>query len=115
METMSTIIKKDVELKKSLFRNFLLSRNPSEKFVKTYFVYLNSSVVTSECLNVANTKDIFNIDDRTKLETIYSNVKKYDRNIANHNVYSGAISAFLKFLDGRTLRPMRNTSVDSTK
>lgn len=108
-------VMKDVELKKSLFRNFLLSRNPSEKFVKTFFVYLNSSVVTSECLNVANTKDIFNIDDRTKLETIYSRVKKNERNIANHNVYSGAISEFLKLLDGRTLRPMRNTSVDSTK
>ena len=109
---MSNIIKKDAELKKSLFRSFLLSRNPSEKFVKTYFVYLNSSIVKTECAGVANAKDIFYINDRTMLENIYANVKKHDRNIANHNVYSGAISAYLKFLDGRTLRPMRNAPTD---
>lgn len=107
---MTSVIKKDAEAKKALFRSFLLGRNPSEKFVKTYFVYLNSMMVKTACQAISNVSDIFEVEDRTQLELIYSNVKKQDRNIANHNVYSGAISAYLKFLDGRTLRPMRNAA-----
>lgn len=110
---MKDILKKETDLKKSMFKDFLLSRNPSEKFVRTYFVYLNSSIVKAECLAVSKTADVFAVQDRDALEKIYSSVKTKDKNIANHNVYSGAISAYLKFLDGRTLRPMRNLNPDA--
>ena len=72
---MKDILKKETDLKKSMFKDFLLSRNPSEKFVRTYFVYLNSSIVKAECLAVSKTADVFAVQDRDALEKIYSSVK----------------------------------------
>ena len=63
---MKDILKKETDLKKSMFKDFLLSRNPSEKFVRTYFVYLNSSIVKAECLAVSKTAAVFAVQARPR-------------------------------------------------
>lgn len=103
---MDNVIRLTAEKKKELFRQFLLARNPSEKFVRTYFTYLNSTVVKKACIEHTSTDDIFSLVCFDDIENIYDEVKLDDKNVANHNVYSGAVSAYKKFLVGKPLRPM---------
>ena len=42
---MDNVIRLTAEKKKELFREFLLARNPSEKFARTYFTYLHSTIL----------------------------------------------------------------------
>lgn len=100
---MSTIFKSAKEKEKG-FIQFLLDRNPSERFVRTYSIYLKSAVVKKYAQQIARTQDIFCIVDKDKLAEVYDAVKTDDDNIRLHNVYSGAVSAYIKFLDGRPLR-----------
>lgn len=103
---MDNVIRLTAEKKKELFREFLLARNPSEKFARTYFTYLHSSVVRKACAENTSTDDIFSVENFDDIENIYDEVKLDDKNIANHNVYSGAVSAYKKFLIGKPLRIM---------
>lgn len=103
---MDNVIRLTAEKKKELFREFLLARNPSEKFARTYFTYLHSSVVRKACAENTSTDDIFSVESFDDIENIYDEVKLDDKNIANHNVYSGAVSAYKKFLIGKPLRIM---------
>jgi len=95
----ATVIKKKIE-----FEKFLLARNPSERFVKTYFRYLNSAVVCNATRKVSSQINILSVTDMKQLEEIYREVKNNPNNIKYHNVYSGAISAYIKFLNGTPLR-----------
>lgn len=101
---MDNVINLTAEKKKALFREFLLARNPSEKFARTYFTYLHSTVVRKACAEHTSTDEIFSVQDFDDIENIYDEVKIDDKNIANHNVYSGAVSAYKKFLMGKPLR-----------
>jgi hypothetical protein len=101
---MDNVIRLTAEKKKKLFREFLLARNPSEKFARTYFIYLHSTVVRRACAENTSTDDIFSVENIDIIENIYDKVKLDDKNIANHNVYSGAVSAYRKFLMGKPLR-----------
>lgn len=101
---MDNVINLTAEKKKALFREFLLARNPSEKFARTYFTYLHSTVVRKACAENTSTDDIFSVKSIDDIENIYDEVKLDDKNIANHNVYSGAVSAYKKFLIGKPLR-----------
>lgn len=103
---MDNVIRLTAERKKELFREYLLARNPSEKFAHKYFIYLHSTVVRKACLNNTLIDDIFSIENFDDIEIIYDKVKFDDKNIANHNVYSGAVSAYKKFLLGKPLRSM---------
>ena len=103
---MDNVIRLTAEKKKELFREFLLARNPSEKFARTYFTYLHSTIVRKACAENTTTDDIFSVESFDDIENIYDEVKLDDKNIANHNVYSGAVSAYKKFLIGKPLRPM---------
>ena len=99
-----SIIRKSAQEKEKGFVQFLLDRNPSEKFIRTYTIYLKSSVVRKYTQGIAKTQDIFQIADKEDLLDVYDAVKLDDDNIRLHNVYSGAVSAYIKFLEGRTLR-----------
>lgn len=55
-------------------------------------------------LENTNTDDIFKITEMDELLDIYDAVKIDDNNIRLHNVYSGAVSAYIKYLEGRPLR-----------
>lgn len=103
---MDNVISLTAEKKKELFREFLLARNPSEKFARTYFTYLHSRVVRKACAENTSTDDIFSVESFDDIENIYDEVKLDEKNIANHNVYSGAVSAYKKFLIGKPLRIM---------
>ena len=98
------LISKSANEKEKGFVRFLLERNPSEKFIRTYTIYLKSAVVRKYTLEIAKTPDIFQITDKEELFDVYDAVKLDDNNIRLHNVYSGAVSAYIKFLEGRTLR-----------
>lgn len=99
-----SIINKTAQEKENGFVKYLLERNPSEKFIRTYTSYLKSTVVRKYVQEIAKTQDIFQITDKEELFDVYDAVKLNDDNIRLHNVYSGAVSAYIKFLEGRTLR-----------
>lgn len=90
--------------RKNGFREFLMKRNPSPKFVKTYFVYLRSTVVKKALLKYTNCSDIFMVTDDNPLQAVYDAVKGDPDNIRLHNIYSGAVNAYRKFLCGKNLR-----------
>lgn len=90
--------------KETEFSKYLLERNPSEKFIRTYGIYLRSNVVKKYVQENSRKQDIFQVEDLEELFDIYDAVKLDDNNIRLHNVYSGAISAYIKFLEGKPLR-----------
>ena len=97
-------IDKTAREKETEFSKYLLNRNPSEKFVRTYGIYLRSNIVRKYVQNKSEVDNIFDVTDMDVLLDIYDAVKLDDNNIRLHNVYSGAISAYIKYLDGRPLR-----------
>jgi len=92
--------------RKDGFRDFLLERNPNERFVNTYFVYLNSSIVKRTISKICGKDDIFCVSSMEPLSQVYESVKQEPQNKRHHNVYSGAISAYIKYLQGKPLRPI---------
>ena len=97
-------IDKSPKEKENGFGKFLLERNPSQKFVRTYGIYLRSQVVRRYVLENSHTDDIFQVTDMNELLDIYDALRIDDNNIRLHNVYSGAVSAYIKYLDGKPLR-----------
>lgn len=94
----------DVKKRKDLFLVFLLARNPSQRFANTYLVYLNSTIVKDACRMVAGCESILEVTAIDTVQKVYKVVKMSQKNILHHNVYSGAVSAYLKFLSGKSLR-----------
>lgn len=86
------------------FRGFLLKRNPSIKFAEKYINYLNSGIVKNYTYKIAKMDEIFSVDNISDLNKIYCKVKTDPNNIRLHNIYSGVISAYIKFLTGKELR-----------
>jgi hypothetical protein len=76
--------------KETEFSKYLLERNPSEKFIRTYGIYLRSNVVKKYVQENSRKQDIFQVEDLEELFDIYDAVKLDDNNIRLHNVYSGA-------------------------
>lgn len=93
------------------FRQYLLQRNPSIKFTQRYITYLQGTVVAMAVNKVCG-KNIA-IDQVTsikELQAIYDILKNDPNNLRLHNVYSGAVSAYIKFLTGKPLRAMVNSN-----
>lgn len=86
------------------FRDFLLKRNPSKSFADKYIKYLDGNVIKRHTMAIAGTPNVSAIDSLSKLTDIYDMVKKDSDNIRLHNVYSGILSAYMKFLSGKELR-----------
>lgn len=86
------------------FKEFLLKRNPSKSFADKYVTYLKSSLVRNMTRQVIGNDDIFNVSSLKELNEIYHLVKGEDANIRLHNVYSGVVSAYIKYITGNELR-----------
>lgn len=98
------MIGREATYKESQFRQFLLLRNPSVKFVEKYIKYLGQGLVKSTTREIASVNNIFEVTEMSKLYLIYGKVKTDSNNVRLHNVYSGIISAYIKFLNGQDLR-----------
>lgn len=98
------MINSDPANKRRYFIEYLLKRNPSQKFAKKYSVYLGGHIVRVITKQVSNVDDILKVTSLQQLFDIYRLVKINPTNVRLHNVYSGAISAYIKFLTGRDLR-----------
>lgn len=101
---MNTNILSTSEDKIASFREFLLKRNPSEKFAIKYITYLSSSLIRSQTKHIAGVDSILEVTNLADLNKIYHGVKADSSNIRLHNVYSGVVSAYIKFLTGNELR-----------
>lgn len=90
--------------KKKEFKQFLLNRNPSNSFACKYITYLNGNVVRSTVQDVCSKQCIWEVTDMSDLMTIYIRIRTNKDNVRLHNIYSGVISAYIKFLQGKELR-----------
>lgn len=90
--------------KRNGFRDFLLKRNPSRHFADKYMTYLTSSVVRSKAKSISGCDIIYNVENLTQLNEIYQLVKADKANIRLHNIYSGVVSSYIKFITGKNLR-----------
>lgn len=86
------------------FKDFLLRRNPSKTFAEKYMTYLTSSLVRSSTKQVSDQDDIFRVPSLKQLNEIYHLVKRDSSNIRLHNIYSGVVSAYIKYITGGELR-----------
>lgn len=86
------------------FKEFLLRRNPSKSFVDKYVTYLKSGLVRNMTRQVIGNDNIYNVLTIKELNKIYHLVKGDDANIRLHNVYSGVVSAYIKYVTGNELR-----------
>lgn len=94
----------DAVQKKKEFKNFLLNRNPSNSFADKYITYLNGSVVKTAVHDVCSKQCVWDVTDMSELMAIYNRVRANKDNVRLHNIYSGVISAYMKFLQGKELR-----------
>jgi len=86
------------------FKEFLLRRNPSKSFADKYVTYLNSSLVRNITRQVVGNDNIYNVSTLKELNEIYHLVKGDVANIRLHNIYSGVVSAYIKYITGNELR-----------
>ena len=62
---------------------------------------------------VVGNDDIYNVSTIKELNEIYHLVKGDDANIRLHNVYSGVVSAYIKYVTGNELRKRVSQSDES--
>ena len=98
------LINLEPQAKNRGFKEFLLKRNPSKSFANKYVTYLKISLVRNMTRQVIGNDDIFNVSSLKELNEIYHLVKGEDANIRLHNVYSGVVSAYIKYITGNELR-----------
>lgn len=102
---MDTVLMKSTPVdKENAFRDYLLARNPSESFARKYLTYMHSSLIRQLAQRIANVEDIYQVNNINLLQEIYDALKKEPDNVRLHNVYSGVLSAYMKFLTGKELR-----------
>lgn len=102
-------------VRRNRFRDFLLKRNPSQSFAKKYMTYLTSSLVRNMTRQVTGNDDIYNASTIEELNEIYHLVKGNDANIRLHNIYSGVVSAYIKYITGNELRKRVSLSDENKK
>lgn len=95
------------------FKEFLLRRNPSKSFADKYVTYLKSNLVRNMTRQVIGNNDIYNASTIKQLNEIYHLVKGDDANIRLHNIYSGVVSAYIKYIIGNELRKRVSQSDES--
>ena len=109
------LINLEPQAKNRGFKEFLLRRNPSKSFTNKYVTYLKSSLVRKMTRQVIGNDDIYNVSTIKQLYEIYHLVKGDDVNIRLHNVYSGVVSAYIKYITGNELRKRVSQSDESKK
>lgn len=100
------LINIEPDKKRKGFREFLLRRNPSKSFADKYISYLSSRLVKRIARQVSEHDDIYSISTVKQLYDIYHLTKCESTNIRLHNIYSGVISAYIKYINGTELRKM---------
>ena len=99
--------KKSLTENMQAFRQYLLQRNPSVAFTTRYITYLQGSVVSAAIYKVCGKNiTIDEVGTIKELQAIYTELKNNPDNQRLHNIYSGAVSAYIKFLTGQPLRAM---------
>lgn len=98
------ILQLDPLEKRNGFRDFLLKRNPSESFAAKYMTYLTSRLIRSNTKNISGYDSIYKGDNLTQLNKIYQIVKSDKSNVRLHNIYSGVVSAYIKYITGNEMR-----------
>jgi hypothetical protein len=98
------ILNSDPNRKENAFREYLLARNPSLSFANKYIAYMQSSVIKRITYNTTKLQSVYMVNSLDTLYDIYEEIKLDDANIRLHNVYSGVISAYIKFLSGKEMR-----------
>lgn len=102
---MDTVLMKSTPAnKESAFRDYLLARNPSESFARKYLAYMHSTLIKQLVQRIAKVGDIYQVNRINLLQDIYDVLKTEPDNVRLHNVYSGVLSAYMKFLTGKELR-----------
>ena len=66
--------------------------------------YLTSRLVRSSAKNISGCDSIYKVDSLTQLNEIYQIVKADKNNVRLHNIYSGVVSAYIKYITGNELR-----------
>lgn len=79
------------------FQNYLRANFSSERSIRNYLCFVNSSVVSRVVGNLFNFNSLYQIDDFEDLLKIYLGVKEDKDNIRLHRVYSAAISKYIKY------------------
>lgn len=79
------------------FQSYLRANFSSERSIRNYLCFVNSSVVSRVVGNLFNINSIYQIDDFENLLKIYLGVKEDEDNIRLHRVYSAAISKYIRF------------------
>lgn len=108
------ILSSDPNTKENAFREYLLARNPSLNFATKYTAYMQSSVIKRITYSIAKLQNVYMVKDLDVLNEIYEELKVDEANVRLHNVYSGVLSAYIKFLSGKEMRK-RASSKDDTK
>ena len=88
------IIENDVCKK---YLEFLKEKFQSDRTIRNYLIFVNSSLVLRYIKEIANTDSIYKIDDFNVLLRLYLAIKEDKDNIRLHRVYSSAVSKFVKF------------------
>lgn len=110
---MKSLILSEPSVKSNGFKKFLLKRNPSEKFATKYITYMNSSLIRRKTKLIARVSNIYEVSSLPLLYKIYNEVKIESSNIRLHNIYSGVLSAYIKYLTGNKLRKIVVSRKDS--
>ena len=66
--------------------------------------YLTSSLVRNTTKNISGYDSIYKVESLTQLNKIYQLVKADEANVRLHNIYSGVVSAYIKYITGNELR-----------
>lgn len=66
--------------------------------------YLTSSLVRNNTKIISGCDSIYKVVNLTQLNEIYKVVKADKSNVRLHNVYSGVVSAYIKYITGNELR-----------
>lgn len=79
------------------YLEFLKEKFQSDRTIRNYLMFVNSSLVLRHIKRIAKTDSIYNIDDFSVLLKLYLAIKEDKDNIRLHRVYSSAVSKYVKF------------------
>jgi len=89
------------DFKREDFKQYLLKSKPLTT-VRGYLSSLTkSSLVGTIALNLYDISDIFEINDISHIERIYSYVLKDDYNVLSHSRFSAALKLYIEYIKSK--------------
>lgn len=80
-----------------LYSKFLTEKFESERTIRNYLTFVNSSIVMRYLSEIAHTDSIYKVEDFDTFLKLYLAIKEDKDNIRLHRVYSSAVSKYIKF------------------